>query len=548
MAFAAASWGLLVLALLPRQIVVLNDDFGYLKSVVETLQHHRPWTDDWLEPWSASLSVLSAALFRVTGSFYFSTSGLQAALAAVSFWALGGLLRRRGNSLTAAVLLAAVILAFPTFLWKALEFTGMVLYTPCFLLALWAVERRRWFWFFAAYAVAVASRQSAVTWLVLPGYFFLRALWLAPERRACGWLAPVLVIGAGAGWFLLLTLTMNLTHAQEVTTGEAFDHVDLPGIFGRLGAGALVYFLAIGVGAFFRTFGPTAKDLPRRPWRGPLIWVLVAATVAALLVDERGIAGHEFSGLGNASDWLYAKLLVVVAAAGWLGWRFRLRLEYVAGAAASLLLIGLRSALWDYYLLEVILFGIFSVAGMDPVNRSDPTAEEKVAPSFFLRHAAVTLIAAAQLLFLFHLKLTVDRAEAVTSVQEHALRSGARIPSESAGASFGYLGWHLYPYYITHDGEESRQFWGFIGYVQSSVRLGVQYDRTLPIALLTERDPGPDQALPIIGDETHRLGWFFHGRFVLQRRGPKPENDPVHSAGNFPLNDAEWRRLIESGR
>src|SRR5215468_1977821 len=53
----------------PPTTIVFNDDFGYLRSIAETIQHGRPWTDDWLEPWAASLSVLSALIFKVTGSF-----------------------------------------------------------------------------------------------------------------------------------------------------------------------------------------------------------------------------------------------------------------------------------------------------------------------------------------------------------------------------------------------------------------------------------------------------------------------------------------------
>jgi len=73
----------------------LNDDFGYLRSVVSTLQRGRLWTDDWLEPWAAGLSLLSALLFKATDSFYFATYGLLALLAAGAFFAAGRLLLAR---------------------------------------------------------------------------------------------------------------------------------------------------------------------------------------------------------------------------------------------------------------------------------------------------------------------------------------------------------------------------------------------------------------------------------------------------------------------
>jgi len=63
-------------AMLPDGVVVLNDDFGYLRSVLLTAAKGRPWTDDWLEPWAASLSCISALIFKVSGSFRLATQGL----------------------------------------------------------------------------------------------------------------------------------------------------------------------------------------------------------------------------------------------------------------------------------------------------------------------------------------------------------------------------------------------------------------------------------------------------------------------------------------
>ena len=80
--WVAAAYGLLIYLILPPEVMVVNDDFGYLRSVIETLRHGRPWTGEWLEPWSASLAVLSALLFKVTGSVHTATYGLQAVFAA----------------------------------------------------------------------------------------------------------------------------------------------------------------------------------------------------------------------------------------------------------------------------------------------------------------------------------------------------------------------------------------------------------------------------------------------------------------------------------
>jgi hypothetical protein len=52
---AALAFGGLIVLTLPALVVVFNDDFGYLRSMLHTIRHARPWTDDWLEPWAASL-------------------------------------------------------------------------------------------------------------------------------------------------------------------------------------------------------------------------------------------------------------------------------------------------------------------------------------------------------------------------------------------------------------------------------------------------------------------------------------------------------------
>ena len=74
-AVVAVAAGVFLFLLLPSEVTTVGDDFGYYKSIVETIQHARPWTDGWLEPWAASLSVISALIFRATGNFLLATYG-----------------------------------------------------------------------------------------------------------------------------------------------------------------------------------------------------------------------------------------------------------------------------------------------------------------------------------------------------------------------------------------------------------------------------------------------------------------------------------------
>src|SRR4051812_29888375 len=79
----------------PTSVVPVDDDFGYLRSVIETIQHQRPWTDDWLEPWAASLSLVVAGVHQLTGSFKLATHGVQSVFAGLTFLGCSLILARR---------------------------------------------------------------------------------------------------------------------------------------------------------------------------------------------------------------------------------------------------------------------------------------------------------------------------------------------------------------------------------------------------------------------------------------------------------------------
>jgi len=86
--------------------------------------------------------LLAASLYRITGNFPCATQGLLALLAAVSFWTSGSLLKARGYSPRSAAALSALLLTFPTLLWKSVKITSVALYLPCLLLAIKAAEEK----------------------------------------------------------------------------------------------------------------------------------------------------------------------------------------------------------------------------------------------------------------------------------------------------------------------------------------------------------------------------------------------------------------------
>jgi hypothetical protein len=133
---AASLFGLFLYGTLPAGVAVYNDDFGYLRSVLETLEHGRPWTNDWLEPWAASFSTLSALVFLAGGDARLAMHGLLGLLGAVGFAAGCALWKARGHRAAPALALAALVSTVPTLLWKSVEFTAFALHLPCLLLAL----------------------------------------------------------------------------------------------------------------------------------------------------------------------------------------------------------------------------------------------------------------------------------------------------------------------------------------------------------------------------------------------------------------------------
>src|SRR5688572_17268813 len=165
----------------PPSPIAFNDDFGYFRSIAATLQHGRPWTDEWLQPWAASLSALSGLIFTVTGNFRVATYGLNAVLTGAMVVFAVKLLRRQDVSLLAASLWVLVFLSFPTMLWKLAEFSAVPLYLTCLLAALWFAGRRQWGLFGVCCLIAFSSRQSALVWLALPAGALLEAY---PATRA----------------------------------------------------------------------------------------------------------------------------------------------------------------------------------------------------------------------------------------------------------------------------------------------------------------------------------------------------------------------------
>lgn len=531
-------YGWFVYGFLPKGVIAFNDDFAYLRSVLETVQRGRVWTDDFLEPWSMSLSALSAGLFSLTGSFTLATLGLQLFLPLVSFACLAWSIGNPGRVSVRALLLATAVLTFPTLLWKQAEYTAMILYIPCLIVALGASLRGRWGLFLAAYAVAVASRQSAVLWLVLPAAVALEAAFRRHAwRHALGLLGGV---GLGVGWFFALSRWANVTHAQRLITQHAFESLQWPDV-GRK-AVLVGWLLAIALGGLsgLLSCGHDRRPVSRR-WRaiGAGIGILLLATIPA--VSRAVPLACEHPVFDNAWALTYFRLLVGLGGLGWIIAPPVLPVAYLAGVFCSGLLVCLRAEVWDYYLYDAVMIGLFGL--LASVGSAVEAPRRRLGS--ILACVALTAIVATQVTAAFPLKRSLDERAGACRVLERALRAGWMQPTDLSHAPFGFVGWNLFPYYVAHEGARSDNLAGFGVYVARhavEVRVEALPSHRAPADLTEGGAKAFAEILP--------HGWGRRELFWLERRSDR-EPPPVavqtseYRRPVFPLNDAEWKALLQ---
>jgi hypothetical protein len=397
-----------------------------------------------------------------------------------------------------------------------------------------------WGWFLVVWLTAVANRQSAIAWVTLPGLEFLRAGFAGDFRRAR---RSALVAVAGLGAYALLAATMNETHAQRLITNHLIERLEPALALRRFAIGALLFLVAAGVGATVARVPPRtrAAGLPR------LSWVLLAVlALPLLLLDVGSLVPVEHVGYDGRSGWVYGKLIPAIALAGWWTRRFRISADKAACALASLALVSLRAQPWDYYFTEVAICGLFGVLPAAGAPVSTPmTARWR--PAVWL---PLALVALCHLRALWRHKLILDRGAAICALCEHARRAGRLDVSELTGATFGFLGWHLHPYFIAHEGKDDADLASFTRYLappcfeRFSSRASLARGRPRGLELATEPAAG-ELASGVFPEH-----WVFEVRHTLRRTSPPggaiatPIRRAEYRAQEFPLTDEEWSTLF----
>jgi hypothetical protein len=554
-------WG--VWLLLPGMVITMDDDFWYLRSVVQTIQKGRPWTDEWLTPWGASATSLAAGIYQVTGSFKFAIHLQLAGAAAMAGLGLVLFLKRQGIAAVPSVMAALLVLLAPTVLFMFLMFTGVAVYMACLWWCLWLADRRQWVWFLLPWAVALASRQSALAWLALPGCALLREAWLM--RRGSGVSTAVLrllgVLGVAVAVFLTLKFGMNHTAAQAMIVGRLGGELLREHHLMPLMLGGLFWLAGMGMASLLR--------LPRALVKGSAPawprWVAAVLLAAAGAFGARFFQQHSQNTHTCYSDafslWCFPLLGAVLGAAlGLAGQRPRVDASLVA--LGSVLLVALYGGRFDYYYYDALCCGI--AAGFPFLRQSHP----EPAPSHPAgrRVFALTAVIAMGWHQRSAVRLASDQEyhAAVVTLYEKAIRSGALPPGRVGMASFGYLGWLFQDYYNKHEGSRNPVLGGFCRYAQSWDNYkGTGIVTVLPKSLKPLRG-----LIPTHNPASLRKAEDVTDAAVLHRS--LPGSDPIEytlrTSRNpgpvansypldptqyqhipFPLTDAEWRGFIQTG-
>jgi hypothetical protein len=549
----AVLFGLAVWLALPRMVIVMDDDFWYLKSVVETFQRGRPWTAEWLTPWGATSSMLVAGLTWLTGSFSFGVHFYLALSGATACLGMAAYLRASGGSLVKSAVLPWLVLGTPTVFFMLLMFTSVAIYLACLWWCLFFAKRRLWGWFFVVWGVGFASRQSAIVWMTIPAWEWLMMWWQRRNevfrRGSEGWKFLAMLAG-GAVMLAVMKWGMNETHGQKAVLSTIADQLTPKSLWRPMTLGMLSILTGLGLGLLLRPGGQVRPN--------PTRWLLAAVLMpagAALGVWAKGqmIGTHAVYG-DQVSTWGFA-VWGVLAGAG-LALRAGVpSMGLIATALGSVLLVSLYAGVFDYYYIDAFFFSI--AAGL----AARPQGGDKVV------RASVRWQGAMLLLVIFvaqgawngrgyvRMKYAQDRYAAILELAERNVRAGRLDIQETGFAGFGYSGWKLENHFRENEGKDISSIAGFVEYSRPFMwngETGTGVITTYPKSFKRYRQwlpshnakglSDPSTAVEQIDQIERPLLWCYKATFAL-RKVPSPTLSSGLSGyrdERFPLNDQEW--------
>lgn len=534
---AFGCYALAYFALLYHPLLLRFDDFGYVNSVLETLQAGQPRTGEWLEPYSATLSALCSLAFRISGDFPKSTWGLQAVFVLINFALAYRLLRLRLRRRDAA-LITSFIATQPIYWYKCAEFGGNSFTFTFVLLALHTALRKQWIPFYAAAFLAFANRQNNVALLILPAFDFLRAD--ARTRKL-----HIACFAAFAGAALWFHAGINRTFAQANGIYAPMDAVKVRNIVQSLVTGV---FVGLAFLSFFEwLLGSPASNAvgnlhanlrrPLRPATASMVFLALPLLGRLPLIEFQA----PFIGsLDHGHALQYAFLAAAMTALWILDWDFPRRDAPFFLGAGYLFINGFKGLWYDIYLLDVGLAALVFVLTRNVLRKPGPMAWAMIMAAL-LAHAG----------WAYAFKIQSDKNALSNRVFETLERRGVIEAENMTDATFGYLGWKFFDHFVRHAPTANPS--AFLGYVNKD---RVVLDTELPWRRAFKRDAPPGARILDTGTAT--VG-FFRLRYrvmdlqvqnagTISPVGAIRLDKAAYRKRPMPLDKREWSEYINDGR
>lgn len=512
---------------LPGQLILKNDDFGYLDSVVRTLMEGHLVTSDFLEPFAITVTFLSSLLYKLSDNLWFATYGFLFVTHLLLWWVVLFLVRRYFTEKYSS-LIATGLLLFPLVFGKLHEFTSVPLYWTFFCAFILFWPRRPWLACISL-ILAFGCRQSAITLLVLP---FLSLITKNEIRTSFSVLVVALVSCAA------ITINMDPSFAQQHTTHRMFTNFEWLAFFRSLLAFSL--FALAGAGA-----ANVLQVISRGEWRTRWAVGLVLLIYLILLQPWNPWLGLDMTYLGAIPNAQPLVFLGLVALAFFVPTdKATLRPQFILLALAMIFLPSIRGAVWDYYGVEIALVGALAVRSRPFEWRWHPIVLKTGAAGYFLL-CLVYAVSLSRLHDLMYLRI---------KLYEEAERNHSITIHEMSRASFGYAGWKVFDSMVKWRKEDG-QFHGLAAFLceineQASV---IEMDST--------NLPGVKECGGI-QDNAYRIVASVQGKVLgrdktLNLLVPCSYQLPDHSLSQclatgqaletkrFPLSNAEWSLFLK---
>ncbi len=221
---------------------------------------------------------------------------------------------------------------------------------------------------------------------------------------------------------------------------------------------------------------------------------------------------------------------------------------HCAGGLAALGLVCLRRDVWDYYFVDVFVFGFLAIESARAAALSEPLRRGWRTTVVL---AAVLALVGCHARFVAEFKAETDARWAAIALAEEALRDGRLQVSEIVGLPFGYIGWQLFPGSLRRRADGGTEGDNFFDYLADS---GVEVKQVTGAGWARQWIAGDDpRAREVVAQGAFHVWWrrsdFELVRFTARSVTPAKRSLPAAFVRPvFPLNDEEWSAAIRAGR